>query len=77
MAIKIGVEYSSDRVTSRDFEKLAEEASLAKLVRRRAPELAETMLAALSKIEIAHPAAEAVAALTRKRCETVQNRFRS
>lgn len=78
MAMKIGGEYSSDRVTPRDFEKLAEEAALAKpMVRRRVPELAETMLTALAKIEIVHPVAEAVAALMRKRCETVQNRFRS
>jgi serine/threonine-protein kinase HipA len=78
MAMKIGGEYSSDRVTPRDFEKLAEEAALAKpMVRRRMPELAETMLVALAKIEIAHPVAEAVAALMRKRCETVQNRFGS
>ena len=78
MAMKIGGEYSSDRVTPRDFEKLAEEAALAKpMVRRRVPELAETMLAALAKIEIAHPVAEAVSALMRKRCEAVQSRFRS
>src|SRR5260370_2076418 len=70
MAMKIGVEYSSDRVTPIDFEKLAEEASLAKLRRSRRPELAEPMLAALSQIAIAHPPPEAVAALTRKRCET-------
>lgn len=78
MAMKIGGEYSSDRVTPRDFEKLAEEAALAKpMVRRRVPELAEIMLVALPKIETAHPVAEAVAALLRKRCESVHNRFRS
>ena len=78
MAMKIGREYSSDRVTPRDFEKLAEEAALAKpMVRRRVAELTETMLTALAKIEIVHPAGEAVAALIRKRCETVKNRLRS
>ena len=64
MAMKIGGEYSSDKVTPKDFEQLAEEAGLGKpLVRRRVPELAETVIAALAKIEIAHPIAEKVAAL--------------
>ncbi len=77
MAMKIGGEYLSERVTPRDFEKLAEEAGLAKpLVRRRVPELAEAIIAGLDKVEIAHPVAEAVAALIRKRCEQVRNRFR-
>jgi len=77
MAMKIGGEYLSERVTPRDFEKLAEEAGLAKpLVRRRVPELAEAIIAGLDKVEIAHPVAEAVAALLRKRCEQVLNRFR-
>ncbi len=77
MAMKIGGEYLSERVTPRDFEKLAEEAGLAKpLVRRRVPELAEAIIAGLDKVEIAHPVAEAVAALIRKRCEQVLNRFR-
>lgn len=77
MAMKIGGQYSSERVTPGDFEKLAEEAGLAKpIVRRRVPELAETTIAGLGKMEIAHPIAEAVAALIRKRCEAVGNRFR-
>jgi serine/threonine-protein kinase HipA len=77
MAMKIGGEYSSERVTPSDFEKLAEEAGLAKpIVRRRVPELAEATITALGKMEIAHPVAEAVAALIRKRCETARNRFR-
>lgn len=77
MAMKIGGQYSSERVTPEDFEKLAEEAGLAKpIVRRRVPELAEATIAALGKMEIAHPVAEAVAALIRKRCETARNRFR-
>jgi serine/threonine-protein kinase HipA len=78
MAMKIGGEYSSERVMPRDFEKLAEEAGLAKpIVRRRVPELAEAIIAALDKMEIAHSVAEAVAAMIRKRCETVRNSFRN
>ena len=76
MAMKIGGEYSSERVMPRDFETLAEEAGLAKpIVRHRVPELAEATTAALDNLEIAHPVAEAVAALIRKRCERVRNRF--
>jgi len=79
MAMKIGDEYSSNRVTARDFEKLAEETGLAKpLVRRRVPELAERILSVIdtAKLEIVHPVAEAAATLVRKRCERVQGQFR-
>jgi len=76
MAMKIGGEYSSEKVTPKNFEKLAEEAGLGKsLVRARVPEVAERVIAALPKIEIAHPVAEKVAALVRKRCEETRNRF--
>jgi serine/threonine-protein kinase HipA len=78
MAMKIGREYSSDKVTLKDFEQLAEEAGLAKpIVRNRVPELAETVIANLDKAGIEHPAAEAVAALIRKHCEIVRTRFRN
>ena len=77
MAMKIGREYSSDKVTLKDFEQLAEEAGLAKpIVRNRVPELAETVIANLDKLGIEHPVAEAVAALIRKNCEIVRTRFR-
>ena len=78
MAMKIGDEYSSDRVTLKDFEKLAQEAGLAKpIVRRRVTEMAEAVLGAIetTKSQIAHPVAGAVAALVRKRCERVRGRF--
>ena len=78
MAMKIGREYSSDKVTLKDFEQLAEEAGLAKpLVRNRVPQLAETVIANLDKAGIEHPVAEAVAALIRKHCEIVRTRFRN
>jgi hypothetical protein len=76
MAMKIGGEYSSDKVTRKNFEQLAEEARLAKpIVRSRVPELADTVIANLANVEIAHPVAEAVAALIRKRCENVRDGF--
>jgi serine/threonine-protein kinase HipA len=78
MAMKIGNEYKSERVAPRDFDRLADEAGLAKpLVRRRVPELAENVLAAISKVAIANQVAKAVAALIRTRCETARKSFRN
>jgi len=78
MAMKIGGEYSSEKVLPVNFERLAEEAGLAKpIVRRRVPDLAEAVIASLAQIEISGPAAEAVAVLIRKRCKNVQNKFRN
>jgi serine/threonine-protein kinase HipA len=78
MAMKIGAEYSSEKVTARNFEQLAEEAGLGKpLVRARVPEMAERVIAALGKVEITHPDAEKVAALIRQRSEKVRNSFRN
>lgn len=77
MAMRIGREYSPDKVTPKDFELLAEEAGLARpMVRRRVSELAETVIASLNKTGVEHPVAAAVAELIRKRCEIVRNRFR-
>jgi serine/threonine-protein kinase HipA len=76
MAMKIGGEYSCEKVTPRNFEQLAEEAGLAKpLVRRRAPELADGILTALPEVAIGHPAAEKLAVLIRHRAEDVRKRF--
>jgi serine/threonine-protein kinase HipA len=78
MAMKIGGEYSSERVTPRNFEKLAEEAGLAKpLVRRRVAELADAILATLPKLEVRSPVAEGVVALIQKRSENARTSFRS
>jgi serine/threonine-protein kinase HipA len=77
MAMKIGGKYSSDKATPKDFEQLAEEAGLAKpIVKNRVPELAETVIANFDKAGIEHPVAQAVAAVIRKRCETVRNEFK-
>jgi serine/threonine-protein kinase HipA len=78
MAMKIGNQYSSEMVTPKDFEKLADEAGLAKpLVRRRVPELAEILLETLPKIDTANAASKQVAALIRKRSEGAIGAFRS
>ena len=78
MAMKIGSEYSSEKVTPRNFEQLAEEAGLSKpLVKRRVSELAETVIAALPRVETTHQVADEVAALIRQRAENARNSFRS
>jgi serine/threonine-protein kinase HipA len=77
MAMKIGGEYSSEKVTARNFEQLAEEAGLGKpLVRARVPQMAERVLDALARVEVTHPVAEKVAGLIRKRSEKVRDGFR-
>jgi serine/threonine-protein kinase HipA len=69
MAMKIGGEYSSDRVSKTNFEQLAEDAGLAKpLVRRRVPELAEAVLLNLDQTGIEHPVAESLAGQIRAKC---------
>lgn len=69
MAMRIGREYVCDRVTMKNFEQLAEDAGLAKpLVRRRVPELAETILTNLDTTEIEHSVTESLAEQVRTRC---------
>ena len=78
MAMKIGKEYSSERVTPSDFEKLAEEAGLAKpIVKQHVLELAEAILDVIdkTKAQVAHPVGQAVATLIRERCEKAKTRF--
>jgi serine/threonine-protein kinase HipA len=78
MAMRIGREYSSDRVTPKDFEQLAEDAGLAKpLVRRRIGELATAAIEALGKIPISDEVSEEVADLIRKRCARAREKFRT
>jgi serine/threonine-protein kinase HipA len=76
MAMKLGGEYSSNKVTPRNFEQLAEQAELAKpLVRRRVPEVVEQILAALSEFEHVNETAEKLSRLIRTRCELTLRRF--
>src|SRR5207244_1879725 len=78
MAMKIGGEYSPEKVTSKSFEQLTDEAGFGKpLVRGRVHEMAEKVIAKLPKVEIAHPVAEKVADLIRQRAERSKGRFRS
>jgi serine/threonine-protein kinase HipA len=78
MAMKIGGEYSSEKVMPKNFEKLAEEARLGKpLVSSRVRELADKVIATLPQVEIAHPVAEKVAALIRQRSQDARSNSRS
>ncbi len=75
--MRIGAEYSSERVTAKNFEQLTEEAALGKpLVRGRVVEVSERVIATLPKLETAHPVAQKVAALIRQRSEEAVSRFR-
>jgi serine/threonine-protein kinase HipA len=78
MAMGIGDEYSSEKVTAKNFEQLAEEAGLGKpLVRSRVAELSEKVIAALPKVEIAHPVSEKLVLLIRQRSEKAMSLFRT
>src|SRR5580658_602528 len=78
MAMRIGREYSSDKVTPKEFEQLAQDAGLAKpLVRRRVLELATATVEALDKINITDKVSDEVAGLIRKRCARAREEFRT
>jgi len=70
MAMKLGGEYLSERIAPANFQRLAEEAGLAKpMMRRRVLELAQAVLSKLPAVTTDHPATVAVAKLIQSRCE--------
>src|SRR5580658_4518264 len=70
MAMKLGGEYSSEKVMPRNFEQFAEETGLAKpMVRRRVMEVIEAILSALPALELVDGATEAVSRLIAARCD--------
>lgn len=78
MAMKIGGESRSDKLLLRNFEKLADEADLAKpFVVQRVPELAQAILETIDDIDISHPIGRDVITLIKKRCEKFLHLFRS
>lgn len=78
MAMKIGGEYKSDLIFPRHFERLAEEAGLAKpLVKHRIAELAQSVIVGLERMDIRYSVARNVATLIRKRCEDTVVQFRN
>jgi serine/threonine-protein kinase HipA len=73
LAMKIGGEYSSDRVSKANFEQLAEDAGLAKpLVRSRVPELAEAVILNLEETGIENPAVVALTEQIREHCAGIR-----
>jgi serine/threonine-protein kinase HipA len=77
MAMKLGGQYSSERVMPPNFEQFAEEAGLAKpMVRRRVLEVVEKILAALPALEQVDNTTEAIARLIVGRCDHAQRLLR-
>jgi serine/threonine-protein kinase HipA len=76
MAMKIGGEYLPERISSREFEKLADEAGLATpLVKRRVPELASSVREALKTAPIKDRVTAEVAKLIEQRSSEFLERF--
>ncbi|WP_263377841.1 type II toxin-antitoxin system HipA family toxin [Granulicella paludicola] len=70
MAMKLGGQYSSEKVMPPNFEQFAEEAGLAKpMVRRRVLEVMEKILSALPALEQVDNTTEAIARLIVGRCD--------
>jgi len=77
MAMKLGGEYSSEKVMPRNFEQFAEEAGLAKpMVKRRVMEVIEAILSALPALELVDGTAEAVSRLIGARCDQAKQLLR-
>jgi serine/threonine-protein kinase HipA len=77
MAMKLGGQYSSEKVMPPNFEQFAEEAGLAKpMVRRRVLEVVEKIFSALPALEQVDNNTEAIARLIRERCDHANRLFR-
>jgi hypothetical protein len=76
MAMKLGGEYSSEKVRMQNFDRLAEEAGLAKpLMRRRGAELADAVLAVLPTLDLEDAASRNVAKLITERTQKASRIF--
>jgi serine/threonine-protein kinase HipA len=76
MAMKIGGEYSSEKILPGNFDQLADEAELAKrFVRERVPEMAELVSAKIATLDQTDSTAAAVAKLITARCEKTKASF--
>ena len=76
MAMKIGGEYRSNGLTKRHFERLAQEAGLAKpFVIQRVSELAQTCLSELGNLDIENQIANEVKSLIAQRCKRFEHFF--
>jgi len=76
--MKLGGEYLSERITPANFERLAEEAGLAKpMMKRRVLELAEVVASKLPTVTTDHPVTVAVAKVIQSRCERKITNFKA
>lgn len=77
MAMKIGGEYDPQKVGPKQIEKLANEAALSvPIVRNRALELADAVIAALPAAAPDKPFAAELAVQIRNRCQRISQRFK-
>jgi serine/threonine-protein kinase HipA len=77
MAMKLGGEYSSEKVMPSNFEQFAAEAGLAKpMVRRRVIEVVEEILSALPAMERVDGTTEAISRLIGTRCDQAKRLLR-
>jgi serine/threonine-protein kinase HipA len=77
MAMKLGGQYSSEKVMPPNFEQFAEEAGLARpMVRRRVLEVVEKIRSALPALEQVDNTTEAIARLIVGRCDHAQRLLR-
>jgi len=75
MAMTLGGEYASEKITARHFDVFADEVGLGKpMVRSRLQELAEEILANFPSMDMGHPVEKALALLVRTRCEKTLQR---
>ncbi len=78
MAMKLGGEYLSDRIAPANFERMAEEAGLAKpMMKPRVLELAKALISSLPAVTINHPVTIAAAKVIQNRCERLVKGFRA
>lgn len=75
MAMKLGGEYASEKITANHFDAFAEEVGLGKpMVRSRLREMAEAVLATLPNMDVGQPVEKALALLVQTRCEKTLRR---
>jgi serine/threonine-protein kinase HipA len=78
VAMKPGGEYFSEHIAPANFERLAEEAGLAKpMMKRRVSELAEAVASKLPAVTTDHPVTAAIAKVIQRRCERKITSFKA
>ena len=78
LAMKLGGEYLSERIVPANFERLAEEAGLAKpMMKRRVLGLAEVVMSKLPTVTTDDPVTGAVAKVLQSRCERKITSFKA